>query len=563
MSTDIVGNPHSCIFDSRAHDEPWATLVKVLGWYDNEWGYSNRLVDLGRARRRREREAEPPRLPVARGPAAPSTASGCSSAPTSTCRSRTAAITDDFRIRAALPTIDVAAGARGATSSACSHLGRPKGKPDPKYSMAPVRARLAELAPGRRAAREPALRPGRGGQRPGLRGPAGRRASTPTSTTPSAPPTAPTPRSSARPARCRRPPGACCQQEVEVLLGLRDAPEAPVRRRARRGQGQRQARRDRGAARASSTRSSSAAACASRSSPPRATRSATRCSSPTRSTPAGGCSPPAPSRSTCPRTSSASHADGTVADVRHPAARRRQGPRHRPRLGGRVRRRHHRRPHRVLERPDGHVRGRPLRRRHPHRGRRRWPTPRRSPSSAAATRPPRWPSSAWPTTSTTCRTGGGASLELLELGDLPGLAGPAGGAERAMAERAATPPAHLRQLEDAPQPLRGDPVGPEAGLPARPRTTTRRVDVSVHPPFTDIRIGADAASTPTSIPIALGAQHCHWEDKGAFTGEVSPAFLAKLDVALRDRGHSERRELFGETDEMVQPRRRPPSRPTA
>ena len=53
------------------------------------------------------------------------------------------------------------------------------------------------------------------------------------------------------------------------------------------------------------------------------------------------------------------------------------------------------------------------------------------------------------------------------------------------------------------------------------------------------------------MAFALGAQHCHWEDKGAFTGEVSPVFLAKLDVRYVIVGHSERRELFGETDEMV------------
>jgi phosphoglycerate kinase len=56
-------------------------------------------------------------------------------------------ITDDFRIRAALPTINWLL-ERGAHVHACSHLGRPKGKPDPKYSIEPVRARLAELAPG-------------------------------------------------------------------------------------------------------------------------------------------------------------------------------------------------------------------------------------------------------------------------------------------------------------------------------------------------------------------------------------------------------------------------------
>jgi phosphoglycerate kinase len=56
-------------------------------------------------------------------------------------------ITDDFRIRAALPTITWLT-ERGANVVCASHLGRPQGRPTPKYSMAPVRARLAELAPG-------------------------------------------------------------------------------------------------------------------------------------------------------------------------------------------------------------------------------------------------------------------------------------------------------------------------------------------------------------------------------------------------------------------------------
>ena len=55
-------------------------------------------------------------------------------------------IDDDLRIRAALPTIAWLQ-AHGASVTACSHLGRPKGKPDPKYSMEPVRQRLKELAP--------------------------------------------------------------------------------------------------------------------------------------------------------------------------------------------------------------------------------------------------------------------------------------------------------------------------------------------------------------------------------------------------------------------------------
>ena len=56
-------------------------------------------------------------------------------------------IIDDFRIRAALPTINWLTD-RGASVVCASHLGRPKGRPEPKYSMAPVRERLAELAPG-------------------------------------------------------------------------------------------------------------------------------------------------------------------------------------------------------------------------------------------------------------------------------------------------------------------------------------------------------------------------------------------------------------------------------
>ncbi|MBK5222373.1 MAG: triose-phosphate isomerase [Acidimicrobiia bacterium] len=76
------------------------------------------------------------------------------------------------------------------------------------------------------------------------------------------------------------------------------------------------------------------------------------------------------------------------------------------------------------------------------------------------------------------------------------------------------------------------------------------VDVSVHPPFTDIR-SIQTLLQSENIPIALGAQHCHFEEKGAFTGEVAPSMLAKLDVTYVIAGHSERREVFGEDDEMV------------
>ena len=77
------------------------------------------------------------------------------------------------------------------------------------------------------------------------------------------------------------------------------------------------------------------------------------------------------------------------------------------------------------------------------------------------------------------------------------------------------------------------------------------VDVSIHAPFTDIR-SVQTLIDADDLKFLLGAQHCHYEDKGAFTGEVAPSFLSKLGVKYVICGHSERRELFGEIDEMVQ-----------
>lgn len=78
----------------------------------------------------------------------------------------------------------------------------------------------------------------------------------------------------------------------------------------------------------------------------------------------------------------------------------------------------------------------------------------------------------------------------------------------------------------------------------------RAAEVSVHPPFIDIR-SVQTIVEADQMPISLGAQNCHFEDSGAFTGEVSPSMLAKLNVKYVLAGHSERRQLFGETDEMV------------
>ena len=58
-----------------------------------------------------------------------------------------------------------------------------------------------------------------------------------------------------------------------------------------------------------------------------------------------------------------------------------------------------------------------------------------------------------------------------------------------------------------------------------PKEATEDVDVSIHPPFTDLR-SIQTLIAADDLPFTLGAQHCHSEDTGAFTGEVSPVFLA-------------------------------------
>jgi len=78
----------------------------------------------------------------------------------------------------------------------------------------------------------------------------------------------------------------------------------------------------------------------------------------------------------------------------------------------------------------------------------------------------------------------------------------------------------------------------------------QQCDVVICAPFTDLRT-LQTLTEADEIPVLLGAQNCHWEDQGAFTGEVSPVMLAKLNVRYVIVGHSERRQLFGETDEIV------------
>lgn len=75
-----------------------------------------------------------------------------------------------------------------------------------------------------------------------------------------------------------------------------------------------------------------------------------------------------------------------------------------------------------------------------------------------------------------------------------------------------------------------------------------RVDVILAPPYTALGTVAEALE---GTGIMLGAQNVFWEEKGAFTGEISPGMLADSGCAWVIIGHSERRNVLHETDEMV------------
>ena len=74
------------------------------------------------------------------------------------------------------------------------------------------------------------------------------------------------------------------------------------------------------------------------------------------------------------------------------------------------------------------------------------------------------------------------------------------------------------------------------------------VDVAVCPPYVSL---ADAVQCLAGTEIGVFAQNCHWAAEGAFTGEISAPMLRELGVYGTVVGHSERRQLFGETDESV------------
>lgn len=78
--------------------------------------------------------------------------------------------------------------------------------------------------------------------------------------------------------------------------------------------------------------------------------------------------------------------------------------------------------------------------------------------------------------------------------------------------------------------------------------TPPSVDVVVAPPFTALYTVGIALQESMYF---IGAQDCHWEDKGAFTGETSPAFLSDIGCKFVILGHSERRQHQGESDERI------------
>ncbi len=87
----------------------------------------------------------------------------------------------------------------------------------------------------------------------------------------------------------------------------------------------------------------------------------------------------------------------------------------------------------------------------------------------------------------------------------------------------------------------------------RPLCSGTSCEVVVCPPYTALEAATKALKGSS---IKLGAQNCHWEQKGAFTGEISSEMLSDIGAEYVIIGHSERRQYFGETDETVNKRLR-------
>ncbi|HVY54399.1 MAG TPA: triose-phosphate isomerase, partial [Thermodesulfobacteriota bacterium] len=86
------------------------------------------------------------------------------------------------------------------------------------------------------------------------------------------------------------------------------------------------------------------------------------------------------------------------------------------------------------------------------------------------------------------------------------------------------------------------------GVVERVKGLAGKVDIILAPPYTDLEV---VGSEIRGSGVMLAAQNVFWEAKGAFTGEVSPGMIADAGCSWVIVGHSERRRILGETDEMV------------
>lgn len=77
------------------------------------------------------------------------------------------------------------------------------------------------------------------------------------------------------------------------------------------------------------------------------------------------------------------------------------------------------------------------------------------------------------------------------------------------------------------------------------------VEISMHPSFSSLRSVQVLIDDMKKIQLSLGAQNCHFENAGAYTGEVSPSMLSALQVKYVILGHSERRQVFEESDDFI------------